>query len=161
LAARAWASGGSSSGGESGGGLNERQQARRLGRRQGRRPSHLVVSSARGANAPAAFASESFSTVWTELHVHCLYVRRELRTLTDDDRNAFFDAAEVLFRTPTAAGQALYGAKFYGLGTFAMDHNVLAGNSDCDHMHDGLGFLTNHGAHTVTVARVQRAAQRA
>ena len=28
-------------------------------------------------------------------------------------------------------------------------NNAQAGNSDCDHMHDGLGFLTNHGAQTV------------
>jgi hypothetical protein len=39
--------------------------------------------------------------------------------------------------------------RYVDLGTMAMDHNTLAGNSDCDHMHDGLGFLTNHGAQTV------------
>ena len=120
------------------------------GQRQGRRPPRLVVSPARGSNAPVALLSTS--SIWTEVHVQCVYVRRELRTLTKDDRDAFFDAAEVLFRTPTAEGQALYGSKYYGIGTLAMDHNVLAGNTDCDHMHDGLGFLTNHGAQTVNVS---------
>lgn len=57
--------------------------------------------------------------------VLCLYVRRELRTLTATDRAAFFDACEVVFRVPTAEGQLLYGPKYMGLGNFAMDHNTL------------------------------------
>lgn len=124
------------------------QKAQRQGLRQGRRPSRLVVSSTRGSNAPLAESATTYYT-WTEVYLNCLYVRRELRTLSDDDRDAFFDAAEVVYRTPTAEGQPLYGSKYYGVGTFAMDHNVLAGNSDCDHMHDGLGFITNHVAQTV------------
>jgi len=89
--------------------------------------------------------------------MNCLYVRRELRTLSDDDRNAFFDTAEVLFRTPTDEGQDLYGSKYYGMGTFAMAHNILAGNSDCDHMHDGLGFTTNHVTQTVYLLNMPNA----
>ena len=30
-----------------------------------------------------------------------------------------------------------------------MEHNYLAGNAVCDQMHDGLGFVTNHGAETM------------
>ena len=126
------------------------QQGRQSRRRKGRRPPRLVESPARGSNAPGSLLSTT--SIWTEVHVQCIYVRREMRTLTKDDRNAFFDAAEVLFRTPTAEGQALYGSKYFGVGTLAMDHNVLAGNTDCDHMHDGLGFLTNHGAQTVNAS---------
>jgi len=130
--------------------LEPQLRQQQLGQRQGRRPSQLVASAARGSNAPLALSSTSYT--WTEVYMNCLYVRRELRTLNDDDRNAFFDTAEVLFRTPTSEGQDTYGSKYYGIGTFAMAHNILAGNSDCDHMHDGLGFLTNHGAQTVNVS---------
>lgn len=50
---------------------------------------------------------------------------------------------------PTTEGQALYGSKYYGAGFFGDKHNVLSGNSNCDHMHDGLGFLPGHLALTV------------
>jgi len=86
---------------------------------------------------------------WVETSVLSLYVRRELRTLTEDDRDAFFDAAQVLFSIPTNEGRELFGDRYVSVGTFAMDHNTLAGNKDCDHLHDGLGFLMNHGALTV------------
>jgi hypothetical protein len=61
----------------------------------------------------------------------------------------FVKSIQVIFRVPIADGVALYGSKYVDIGTFAMDHNALAGNSNCDHMHDGLGFITNHVAQTV------------
>lgn len=40
------------------------------------------------------------------------YVRREIRQLTDSDREAFFDAMETLYRLPTPEGNALYGEEY-------------------------------------------------
>jgi len=40
------------------------------------------------------------------------YVRREIRQLTDKDREAFFDAMEKLYRLPTAEGEKLYGEDY-------------------------------------------------
>eukprot|EP00615_Pteridomonas_danica_P006595 CAMPEP_0114355662 /NCGR_PEP_ID=MMETSP0101-20121206/20388_1 /TAXON_ID=38822 ORGANISM="Pteridomonas danica, Strain PT" /NCGR_SAMPLE_ID=MMETSP0101 /ASSEMBLY_ACC=CAM_ASM_000211 /LENGTH=414 /DNA_ID=CAMNT_0001497723 /DNA_START=622 /DNA_END=1862 /DNA_ORIENTATION=+ len=82
-------------------------------------------------------------------YVFGIYVRRELRTLSDSDRDAFFDAAEIVFRVPTTEGQALYGSKYYSAGYYGAKHNVLSGNTNCDHMHDGLGFVTSHSALTL------------
>ncbi|KAH8060926.1 symporter [Aureococcus anophagefferens] len=50
--------------------------------------------------------------------VVCRYVRREIRQLSSTDRNRFFDAM-----------------KF---------HVTLSSDIKCDHMHDGIGFLTMH-----------------
>lgn len=36
-------------------------------------------------------------------------MRREIRQLTDTDREAFFDAMETLYRLPTSEGNALFG----------------------------------------------------
>ncbi|CAM9656756.1 unnamed protein product, partial [Laminaria digitata] len=40
---------------------------------------------------------------------HLKYVRREIRQLTDSDREDFFDAMETLYRLPTAEGNKKYG----------------------------------------------------
>lgn len=37
------------------------------------------------------------------------YVRREIRALTEEDRVAFFDAMETLYRVPDSEGNHLYG----------------------------------------------------
>lgn len=42
--------------------------------------------------------------------IDCLqYVRREIRQLTDKDRETFFDTMETLYRLPTAEGNNRYG----------------------------------------------------
>lgn len=40
------------------------------------------------------------------------YVRREIRQLTHNDREAFFDAMETLYRLPTAEGHKKYGEEY-------------------------------------------------
>ncbi|CAN0026061.1 unnamed protein product, partial [Hapterophycus canaliculatus] len=40
------------------------------------------------------------------------YVRREIRSLTDADREAFFNAMEKLYRLPAAEGNKLYGDEY-------------------------------------------------
>ncbi|KAH8050386.1 phosphatase [Aureococcus anophagefferens] len=50
----------------------------------------------------------------------------------------------VLWSTPTAAGRGLYGPLYVGVDDLAEFHNTQAGAQDCDHIHDGLGFFTQH-----------------
>ena len=76
--------------------------------------------------------------------VHCRYVRREIRALNEHDRESFFETARVLWDTPTAEGIAHFGEGYRSVEYFIDIHNQLAGALDCDHMHDGLGFLTQH-----------------
>ena len=72
------------------------------------------------------------------------YVRRELRGLTDEDREAYFGALEVIFKTPCDDGKGMYGDQFECIDTFTSMHNDFAGDPYCDHAHDGYGFLTMH-----------------
>jgi hypothetical protein len=73
-----------------------------------------------------------------------------------------------VFRVPTDEGQALYGSKYYGAGYFADLHNLYSGNANCDHMHDGIGFVPSHLALTVIIeqknnkihARIERERER-
>lgn len=48
-----------------------------------------------------------------EFTVHVKYVRRELRNLTDRDREAFFNALSVIQRVPSAVGRVLFGEKYF------------------------------------------------
>jgi len=74
----------------------------------------------------------------------CKYVRREIKTLTDEDREAFFDGLEVMVTIPQIEGTSKYGPHFKNAEYFTHMHNVLGGSRDCDHLHHGRGFLTNH-----------------
>ena len=51
----------------------------------------------------------------------------------------------VWYTTPTSLGKDLYGKQYQSAASLAAIHNETA-DPICDHMHDGLGFLTNHVA---------------
>ena len=77
-------------------------------------------------------------TVWVK------YVRRELQSLTNDDREAFLDAFHTLSTVSTVKGRELYGERYKSVKYFSTLHNDAGGNSVCDEYHGGRGFLTNH-----------------
>lgn len=81
--------------------------------------------------------------------IACRYVRRSIRALSDDDRNAFFDAFLLMMQTSSTDGEARFGEDYRSLKSFVALHAELAGNKLSDHMHDGLGFLTQHAALTM------------
>lgn len=84
----------------------------------------------------------------------CRYVRREIRQLTDSDRDIFFDAMEVMWTCrsdnetssmrETTNCTDIYGPAYRDIHSLTTLHAALAGDKTCDHMHDGLGFLTQH-----------------
>lgn len=76
----------------------------------------------------------------------CRYVRRELRTLFDAERDLFFDTVQIMMMLNSTAGEEKYGSQYRSLDFFAMKHLALAANRKSDKMHDGMGFLTNHMA---------------
>lgn len=45
--------------------------------------------------------------------VEVKYVRREIRSLSDRDREMFFNTVAVLQRVPSSVGQAVYGINYY------------------------------------------------
>lgn len=50
------------------------------------------------------------------------YVRREIRQLTDRDRETFFNAVAVMQRVPSAVGRILYGVKYFSKDYFNRLH---------------------------------------
>lgn len=50
------------------------------------------------------------------------YIRREIRSMTDRDREMFFNAVSVLQRVPSAVGQEVYGEKYYSKDFFNRLH---------------------------------------
>lgn len=72
------------------------------------------------------------------------FVRREIRSLTDVDREKFFNAVHILARVPTEVGQKMYGAEYKSKDYFNRVHLYYGGTADCDHWHQGAGFVTSH-----------------
>lgn len=83
----------------------------------------------------------------------CKYVRRELRTLTETDRELFFDTLETAYGLSTEIGRAAYGPMYKAAEDFTLIHNTMSGHMDCDHLHGGLGFLPQHAAMTLSFER--------
>lgn len=77
------------------------------------------------------------------------YIRRELRRLTDSDREKALSAMKTMYTLSDAEGQALYGSKYVSIETLLYHHLIGAGTSDCDHWHDGAGIVTHHAAVTL------------
>jgi hypothetical protein len=74
----------------------------------------------------------------------CMYVRREIRDLTEADLSKTMDAMFALWSTDEATGQARYGENFHAATYFAEAHHFNAAWVDGDHVHEGLGFMTQH-----------------
>ena len=71
------------------------------------------------------------------------YVRRELSTLTDDDREEFLDAFRTLWDVTTRDGMDMYNKLFKSLNYFAAINNDASANPICDEFDAGTGFLNN------------------
>lgn len=69
---------------------------------------------AEDADVEGTLRTVGVSTRWIkrEFSVNVKYVRRELRSLTDRDREAFFNAIAVMQRVPTVVGRNFFGEKY-------------------------------------------------
>lgn len=72
------------------------------------------------------------------------YVRREIRSLIDQDREAFFQAVAIMQRVTTQTGKKIYGTKYRSRDFFNRIHLYYGGSKSCDHWHQGPGFVTSH-----------------
>ena len=79
------------------------------------------------------------------------YVRREVRKLTDVDRDRFLDALQVMYSTPLIEGRKKFGSEFMTAGYFAALHNT---DEFC--YHGGDMFVTTHGAFQLWLERSLR-----
>ena len=76
------------------------------------------------------------------------YVKRELRSLSSEDRHKFLHAASKIWKYTTVEGQAKYGEKFTGIHQFVEEHALASNDIMCDQFHEGSGFFTHHFAIT-------------
>lgn len=74
------------------------------------------------------------------------YVKRELRSLSDDDRAAFVGAAHKMWKYDDETGREKYGDKFTSMATFVEEHALASNDVKCDQFHEGSGFFTHHFA---------------
>lgn len=74
----------------------------------------------------------------------CLYVRREIRSLTDEDREAYVAASATTYLTSEEEGREKYGENFHSSSYMLMFHHFNAALRDQDHIHEGNGFLLQH-----------------
>jgi len=77
------------------------------------------------------------------------YVRREIRTLADSDREDFFNALQTVYKVSQTDGEAIYGSKFRSIETLVAKHLKGAASKECDHWHDDAGIMTHHIAFTL------------
>jgi hypothetical protein len=76
------------------------------------------------------------------------YVKRELRSLSSEDRHKFLHAASKIWKYTTVEGQTKYGEKFIGINQFVEEHALASNDIMCDQFHEGSGFFTHHFAIT-------------
>lgn len=74
----------------------------------------------------------------------CLYVRREIRDLSEDDLLDTISAMYEIWSVPEQKGRDTYGDNFHSSSWFAAMHDFNAAWRDGDHIHEGLGFLPQH-----------------
>jgi len=74
----------------------------------------------------------------------CMYVRREMSALTSSDLSTTMDAMYALWSVSDEDGLERYGENFHSSTWFARGHMFNAAQRDSDHIHEGLGFLTQH-----------------
>ncbi len=74
----------------------------------------------------------------------CMYVRREIRSYSTEDLNAFLDASYTLNSVDQDAGEELYGSSYFSASTLSRLHFYNAAQRDADHIHEGNGFLMQH-----------------
>jgi len=81
--------------------------------------------------------------------VNCFYVRRELRKLSLVDREAFLKGFMTMYKTGKEEGVKKYGKHYKPLSEFVKEHLNAAGQRRVDHIHDGIGLVTQHTAMTL------------
>ena len=73
------------------------------------------------------------------------YVRREIRDLTQEDRNRYLDALVKMWEIEGVDGRRKYSSKYISPPTNCLAlHGTNSALRDNDHFHNGAGFLAQH-----------------
>lgn len=87
--------------------------------------------------------------------VYPKYVKRELRTLTEADKEKFLTAMNKVYREPR--GTTKYGDSFLPNDALVEQHAAASNDIMCDTMHDGSGFYPHHMSLTMSFENSLRA----
>jgi hypothetical protein len=82
-------------------------------------------------------------------YVSSKYVKRELRSMSDKDREGFLTALQTVYTTSTSDGVSKYGEHYVGIEDLVKAHLSAAGTKDCDHWHDDAGIMVHHLSFTL------------
>jgi hypothetical protein len=74
----------------------------------------------------------------------CMYVRREIRQMSEADLNNFLDALYTMYSISEVSGQELYGYSYHNYAYLLNFHHFNAAWQESDHIHEGNGFLAQH-----------------
>lgn len=85
-------------------------------------------------------------TVLDSFTVVCMYVRREIRSIIDEDLNATMNAMALIWYTSEEEGQVAYGENFHSISYFTRAHYFGASHRNADHIHEGLGEFLFHAS---------------
>ena len=91
-----------------------------------------------------ADAPEGTVVQTAEAKLSLKYVKREIDTLTAEDRELMLDTMHVLWSTDTESGVKLYGNDYKSVYYFAQLHCEAPIYPGCDMFHTGPGFLHQH-----------------
>jgi len=104
-------------------------------------------------------SSQSLALDTTEVETYvatlmCKYVRREMRTVTGDDKSRYLEAMRIVSTMPLDEGRRKFGRKFANLEYFAVKH---IHTEECSPFHGGLSFVTSHAAFTLELEQALQA----
>ena len=111
--------------------------------------SDTQVSTTEGKSTPIQSDDTGMTPLTVVTTVMAKWVRRELRSLTHDDRELFLDALHTMYHVETAEGRQSYGSKYVGIEYLVRKHLYGAASAECDHWHDDAGLMTHHMAFTL------------
>lgn len=113
----------------------------------------LVISIINKNTLESVITVDAFAYYSQSFTVAVKYIRRELRSMSENDRLTFFSALQEMYSTSQEEGEIKYGNKYRSIESLVYKHLSAAASSDCDHWHDGAGILTNHAAYTLEAVR--------
>ncbi|CBJ33496.1 tyrosinase [Ectocarpus siliculosus] len=115
-----------------------------------RAPKYQVVLEERASGTGGGDTGEEAPLIRSsDVEVFSKYVRREIRSLFDDERDQMFDAMKVLWDVDIDEGKVLYGPDYLDVWTIDQFHQIGASDLECDHLHDGIGFGITHSMVTM------------
>ncbi len=75
------------------------------------------------------------------------YVRRELRTLSDAEREKVTSAMKAIYEHDTSSGTTTFRSrKFKNIASFVTKHLIGSASKSCDAWHDDAGMMNHHSA---------------